>query len=64
MSVSNFDGNPLILQFFKLLLEKAMAETMWGNKVTINTNTNQYHLVVFFSHGLCFKDHLFREYAI
>jgi len=30
-----------------------MAETMWDNKVTINPNTNQYHLVVFFSHGLC-----------
>ena len=31
----------------KLLQEKAMAETHAGNKVTININTNQYHLVVF-----------------
>jgi len=33
----------------KLLQEKAMAETMWDNKVTNITNTNQYHLVVVFN---------------
>jgi hypothetical protein len=33
----------------KLLQEKAMAETHGDNKVTINIDTNQYHLVVIFS---------------
>jgi hypothetical protein len=34
------------MKFLKLLQEKAMAETMRANKVTIKTNTPQYHFVV------------------
>jgi hypothetical protein len=43
----------------KLLLEKAMAETMRDNKVTNIPNTNQYHLVVVFN--TC-RDHIFISY--
>jgi hypothetical protein len=37
-----------------------MAETMWDNKVTINPNTNQYHLVVFLVTGCVNKTSSFK----
>jgi hypothetical protein len=46
----------------KLLQEKAMAETMRDNKVTIIPDTSQYHLVVFLAPMLASYDHLFSPY--
>ena len=48
----------------KLLQEKAMAETMWDNKVTINPDTNQYHLVVFLVLRQASYNHLLTPYDI
>jgi len=48
----------------KLLQEKAMAETMRDNKVTINPDTSQYHLVVFLAPRLASYNYLLSPYGI